>query len=167
MAEDICLPRLAWDPATESILNKKPRKRARLSPPVSSDPPIFSSDDDPSVDNYTQARRKRTYRGPWYRQQPASDSGSSIQDSQERDVRKTKRTFERQFDSGVWLGSDDTDADATIEALDAVCVGTTNLPVRQARAVQTTQNLIDTPEGLAQRQIELCLETGNETIDLS
>jgi hypothetical protein len=163
MAEDLPLPRLAWDPTRESFSKNPPRKRARLSsPPISSDPAIFSSDDDPSADNYTQERRKKKFRGPWYRQRPASDAGS--QDSHEHDPhKKSKRRFERQFDSGVFMGSDGTDMDESMEEFES---GTTPLPLRQSRATQTAR-ATPTPEELARGQIQRCLEDGDESIDLS
>ena len=165
MEDELTLPKLAWNPATGSFFKDRSRKRVRLSsPPVSSDPALFSSDDDPSSDNYTQGRRKQKYKGPWYSQEPASE-----QDSQElqgrQSSRKSKRIFERQFDSGVWLGSDDTDVDEAIEGLQSINE-TWNLPVRQSRATRTKDET-PSPEELARRQIELCLEEGNECIDLS
>ena len=163
MADEPSLPRLAWNPATESFSTDSSRKRVRLSPPISSDPPIFSSDDDPSSENYTHGRRKQTYKGPWYSQQRASD-----QDSQEtrENSKKSKRVFERQFDSGVWLGSDGTDVDEAMEGFQSINNESLNLPVRQSSAPQTKDEPTS-PEALVRDQIELCLEEGNETIDLS
>ncbi|KAG0650493.1 Leucine-rich repeat SHOC-2 [Hyphodiscus hymeniophilus] len=163
MADEPSLPRLACDPINHSFLSGRARKRVRLeSPLISSDPALFSSDDDPSAENYTQGRRKQTYRGPWYSQRPASD-----QDSQDfpDNPKKSKRTFERQFDSGVWLGSDGTDLD---ESADGMLSNNEswNLPMRQSRAIQTKDDP-PSPEVLAREQIELCLEEGNESIDLS
>jgi hypothetical protein len=167
MAEDVSLPGLTWDPATDSIVNKRPRKRARYSPPASSDPPIFSSDDDPSADNYTQERCKRVFRGPWYRHRTTPESVFSNHITDDRDSKKTKRTFERQFDSGVWLGSDGTDIDEAIEGLESVSCATADLPFRRSGVVPSPRKLTPSPEELAQKQIDLCLETGHETIDLS
>lgn len=113
----------------------------------SSDPAVFSSDDDPALDNYalpdpngpsvggSRIRKKKRYVGAWFAQHPAStdstfDEDPSLpeqrarrgqdQDEEEREphtmtlpllsspVRprpsKKRRTFERQFDSGVWMG---------------------------------------------------------------
>ena len=168
MADELSLPRLAWNPVAKSISNNRPRKRVRLSsPPISSDPALFSSDDDPSSENYTQGRRKQKYRGPWYSQQPASDHDS--QESQEsqvhQDPKRGKRSFERQFDSGVWLGSDGTDSDEMIESFQSINE-TWKLPVRSSRSTQTKDEP-PSPEQLARAQVELCLEEGNESIDLS
>ena len=165
MADEPSLPRLAWDPDTKSFSNHRPRKRVRLSSPqMSSDPAIFSSDDDPSAENYTQGRRKQKYRGPWYRQQPALDH--ELHESQAGETRKkSKRTFERQFDSGVFFESDGTDVDEGIDGLQSINQ-TWNLPVRPSRTTQMRDEP-PSPEALAREQIELCLENGNETIDLS
>lgn len=162
MAEDISLPCLSWDPVTDSISTSRPRKRTRFSPVASSDPPIFSSDDDPSADNYTQDRHKKVFRGPWYRHQTIPESEYS-----NRDPTKSKRTFERQYDSGVWLGSDGTDIDDAIESFESVSCAITDLPIRPSAEVYAPRNLTPSPEELAQKQIDLCLETGNEIIDLS
>ena len=160
MADEHILPQMRWDSSSKSIANDRARKRVRLhSPLISSDPPLFSSDDDPSSENYTHGRCKRKYRGPWYSQKPAVD-----QDTMEshEEPKKPKRTFERQYDSGVWLGSDGTDMDDTIEGLEAIN-DAWDLPVR--RLTQPKEEA--SPEALARKQIEVCLEDGNESIDLS
>ncbi|KAH7381881.1 hypothetical protein BKA64DRAFT_749346 [Cadophora sp. MPI-SDFR-AT-0126] len=162
MSEDFPLPRLTWNPATESFSKGAPRKRVRSSPPVSSDPAIFSSDDDPSADNYTQERRKKKYRGPWYRQRPERDSGS--QEMGEPDHHKKKRPFERQFDSGVFMGSDGTDVGEGMEEFEVANMSV--LPVRLSRELQTVREA-PSPEEVARVRIESCLEEGNEIIDLS
>lgn len=164
MADELPLPRLAWNPAAESLSNAAARKRVRLSSPaVSSDPAIFSSDDDPSADNYTQERRKRKYRGPWYRQQPESEAGMQGMDDGEQ-PKKVKRLFERQFDSGVFMGSDGTDAEEQLEDREFASIA--SLPVRQSRG-KLAELVPPTPEQLARAHIESCCESGTETIDLS
>lgn len=163
MADEPTLPKLAWDPVTESFSNNRRRKRVLSSPPVSSDPAIFSSDDDPSAENYTQERRKKKYRGPWYRQQLASDAGS--QDQHENGQhKKGKRTFERQYDSGIFMGSDGTDIDEAMENL--LAPSGPSLSLRLSRAAQT-EKPIPSPEDLARGQIDRCLEEGEGSIDLS
>ena len=82
----------------------------------------------------------------------------------EPDHHKKKRPFERQFDSGVFMGSDGTDVGEGMEELEVV--NTSMLPVRQSREVQTERGA-PSPEELARAQIESCLEEGNEIIDLS
>ncbi|KAH8667383.1 hypothetical protein BGZ60DRAFT_48679 [Tricladium varicosporioides] len=162
MSEELTLPRLAWDSRTESFSNHRSRKRVRSSPPASSDPAIFSSDDDPSADNYTQDRRKKKYRGPWYQQRLASDSG--MQEDESREQKKGKRIFERQYDSGVFMGSDGTDIDEPMEGL--VLSQRPDVTIRQGLPVHLGV-ATPSPEDWATKQIQECLEEGNERIDLS
>ena len=128
MADDLELPNLARFTVNSSTsLATRPRKRARYETPVaSSDPPLFSSDDDPSLDKYTRGRQKQQYRGPWFKQEPASDVPTgefTLNLNSERDgPRRGKRVFERQYDSGVFLGSDCTDADEFVNGLEVPSV---------------------------------------------
>ena len=83
------------------------RKRTRASyhedESTPSDGPLFSSDPpDPSVDLYIQPRRKRQYRGTWW--------GEVAQDSlAEPAQQRSKSGFSRNMDSGIWMGSDNTE----------------------------------------------------------
>lgn len=170
MADEPVLPNLLLAPTKEPVLNDpRSQKRVRLhstSPPISSDPPFFSSDDDPSAENYsvTDGRQKRKFRGPWYNQEP--------EDSSER---KPKRTLQRQFDSAVWLGSDSTEDDDDAEFSTHVHTPDPfNEPAvviprvgRINRRVAQTTRADPTPEELAEKEIGLCLEAGREDIDLS
>lgn len=155
------MPRLAL----ESIPEPLPlRKRARLgssSPPAFSSDPIFSSDDDPSADNYTSGRQKKRYRGPWFRQEPADDASTTATSQ------KGKRKLVRQLDSGVFMGSDGTDISESFESQNppSPIKIPQNTPLLRSFLSETRPN--PTPEELAQQKIELCLETGEETIDLS
>lgn len=164
MADEPSLPRLAFEEITLPFTNNIPRKRVRLSsPPISSDPAIFSSDDDPSAENYTKERSKRKFRGPWFRQVPAMDAGShELQDGEPQ--RRNKRRFERQFDSGVFLGSDGTDVDEGEDGTAAFNEAT--LPLRNPRHIHA-KVVNRSSEELAQDQIQKCLEDGDEIIDLS
>ena len=110
----------------------------------------LTGDDDPSVDNYTRGRRKRQFRGPWYDHQPTTDGN------------KKQRSFKRQYDSGVFLGSDGTDMDEGMEESESVYA---NLSLRQWGSSQNTVKQESTPEDHVRDLIELCLETGNETIE--
>jgi hypothetical protein len=163
--DDVSLPPLPKWNSTEPISPSRPKKRVRLSSPIhSSDPAIFSSDDDPSIDNYTNERQKKQYRGPWYQQEEALDH--SIPVAQDHNVlKKSKRTFERQYDSGVFLGSDSTDMDENIDGLEDVSLAAATLPIR------LTQNSISSKppptEASARQQIDHCVENGIELIDLS
>lgn len=169
MAEEPTLPSLSIRIASTD--DSRPPKRVKLhstsSPAVSSDPPFFSSDDDPSAENYSTShgRQKRRFCGPWYSQRPA-----------EKDVRKGQRTLQRQLDSGIWLGSDSTDGDADAEFSSRIQLPQSTLDALQFRATRPTQSKLlksqntsiqPSPEELAGKEIELCLEAGREDIDLS
>ena len=68
----------------------------------SSDPPLFSSDPpDPSIESYVQKPRKRQYHGTWWGQRAKRPHLMSREPS--------TRTFARNLDSGVWMGSDSSD----------------------------------------------------------
>ena len=166
MTEEVPLPRLIWDPSTESFSSTRERKRVKLSSPPFSSDPVFSSDEDPSAENYTQERRKKKFRGPWYHQRPILETAHHELD-QHDPQRKTKRSFERHFDSGVFMGSDGTDVDDDAvedNLIERVSVPTL-LPWRPSRATQTAKEL--SPEEWVQDKIHQCLEDGNQTIDLS
>jgi len=111
---------------------------------------ILAGDDDPSVDNYTGGRRKRQFRGPWYDPQPTTVGN------------KKQRNFKRQYDSGVFLGSDGTDMDDGMDESESVYA---NLALRQWNSSQNTVKQEPTAEDLVRQHIELCLENGNETIE--
>ncbi|KAI1437843.1 hypothetical protein GGR50DRAFT_609784 [Xylaria sp. CBS 124048] len=113
MAEDPdlpSLPKVSWDAATQTFTNTRKRNRTGVfaPPPLypnSSDPAVFSSDDDPHVDNYVDGRhRKKRYVGTWYQQTPASPD--SVFSEAVEPQPKPNRTLQRQQDSGVWMGSD-------------------------------------------------------------
>ncbi|KAI1658802.1 hypothetical protein F4813DRAFT_44854 [Daldinia decipiens] len=161
------LPAVSWDSHTQTFTNT--RKRARdqsLAPPVyanSSDPAVFSSDDDPHVENYTQGRhRKKRYVGSWFQQHLASSDLTFPEVV--RPLPKAKRTFERQFDSGVWMGSDvsvDADDDAITE-MDLPA--SSKLPqLRHIRPVPA----ISPSETIARQVIQDAIDTGSTAIDLS
>ena len=165
MADEPSLPKLAWDPSTGSFSHNRSRKRVRSSPPVSSDPALFSSDDDPSAENYTQERRKRKYRGPWYQQRPAEPEADNPSGPEPR---KGKRPFERQYDSGVFMGSDGTEMDEVMEAMDAIQeLKAPSMKLRRARPPIQLDKLLPPAEELARAQIQRYLEDGEQTIDLS
>ncbi|KAJ6446962.1 leucine rich repeat domain-containingprotein [Purpureocillium lavendulum] len=169
MSDEPSLPRLpavSWDEHSQTFSNN-PRKRvraqrSRYSPSIgynSSDPAVFSSDDDPGLDNYVEGRRKKRYVGSWFQQQPAS-SDSAFSDAIVIPKGGQKRTLARQVDSGVFLGSDGTDGEDLAEELE--------LPTRsrlpqlldksQARRVSEAE--------LAVRdKIRACLDGGIEQLD--
>lgn len=155
MAEEPSLPSL---PSGGDTIYRatRPFKRSRLhsSPPLSSDPPIFSSDDDPSADNYiARNRSKKKFKGPWYSQQPEGP-------------RVGKRSLRRQLDSAVFMGSDatDTDSDAEFSSRARPCTLTSPQRIAMRPLARPSQA---SPDLLAQREIEACLEEGRQRVELS
>lgn len=167
MSDEPTLPRLpgvSWDERSQSFSNN-PRKRVRTRsrgalPPRhdSSDPAVFSSDDDPGLDNYVDGRRKKRYVGSWYQQQPASSDSATGESFQPPP--KTKRTLARQMDSGVFLGSDGTESEDIMETLEVPT--RPKLPQLEQRPLRRVSDA----ELAAQRKIRECIEQGNETLDL-
>ncbi|KAL9114901.1 MAG: hypothetical protein Q9227_001144 [Pyrenula ochraceoflavens] len=114
--DDIDLPQNSNPFSVDLIRHPgKPRKRPHFdedealgSVGTSSDPAIFSSDDIPSgVENYAGSkRRKLQWKGPWWREA--------------RNGQKRKRSFKRNVDSGVFLGSEETDESLDEEFLEAL-----------------------------------------------
>ncbi|KAH6657038.1 hypothetical protein BKA67DRAFT_655332 [Truncatella angustata] len=172
MADEPTLPRfpaVSWNPGTQSFNNTRKRGRdgsydsaqAQLFA-NSSDPAMFSSDDDPSLENYTQGRhRKKRYVGSWFQQQPAS--GDSAFSEEVRPPKpKGKRTFQRQVDSGVWMGSD---ASTDLELEDPFPIPTTSRLPQLNMSRQTAA--ISEAEELVRDKVFDALENGDEDIDLT
>ncbi|KAL7948525.1 hypothetical protein V8C42DRAFT_253726 [Trichoderma barbatum] len=170
MSEEPSLPRLpavSWDEQSQSFSNQ-PRKRYRSSrtgnpsSPLnfnSSDPAVFSSDDDPGLDNYVEGRHKRRYVGSWFQQQLETPDSASIDDVTLAPI-QTKRSLTRDFDSGVFLGSDATDGEDLMDGLDLPILP--RLPQLGTRPVpQLSQAEIQ-----ARAKIQDCLDSGIETVDL-
>ncbi|OTA93183.1 hypothetical protein M434DRAFT_40095, partial [Hypoxylon sp. CO27-5] len=160
------LPTVSWDFETQTFANT--RKRARDGQPSlpvfanSSDPAVFSSDDDPGVENYAQGRhRKKRYVGSWFQQHPTSSDSTFSEIS--RPLPKTRRTFKRQLDSGVWMGSDnsvDTEDDTTS---DIKLPTEPKLQLKHARPAI----VISPSEATAREVIQRAIDTGSQVIDLS
>lgn len=74
-------------------------------PMFSSDPPVFST----SIDDYQQPRRKRQYKGSCYRveEEDANCVKKTRRSPRSRGTRHQRRPF-RKFDSGVYMGSDES-----------------------------------------------------------
>ncbi|KAI1778929.1 hypothetical protein F4818DRAFT_234044 [Hypoxylon cercidicola] len=170
MEEELTLPKLpavSWDSETQTFSNT--RKRARdgipsaLSFNNSSDPAVFSSDDDPHLENYTQGRhRKRRYVGSLFQQHPAS-SDSTFSEAP-RPLPKAKRTFARQLDSGVWMGSDNS-VDTEDDAVSEIKIPTESRlsQLKHARPIP----VISPIEQAARDKIQNAIEDGIPTVDLS
>ncbi|ATY58741.1 Leucine Rich Repeat domain [Cordyceps militaris] len=161
------LPAVSWNEQSQTFA-KGSRKRLRPVHPNtgttapglynSSDPAVFSSDDDPGLDNYVTSRRKRKYVGSWYQQFPTS-SDSTFSETQQV-LPRPKRILRRQLDSGVFLGSDGaTDNDSAPETME--------LPIHSKfpRIGRPAVPTLSEAEHVAQEKIRECLEQGNESID--
>jgi len=173
MAEEPTLPRLPGPYGSARTLFANPRKRGRgpfAGPapfPTSSDPAIFSSDDDPALDNYTHGRRKKRYVGTWFDQHPASDSNDSALGEETRSTPlpkpKLKRQLRRQMDSGVWMAQGElTDTDDTLE----LEVPPSRLPLAPRAAPMPVSPQYSSEERMAQDIIQSCIDRGVEDVDL-
>ena len=133
----------------------------------SSDPAVFSSDDDPALDNYVHGRRKKRYVGTWFDQHPASsDSVDSAMGDDMTPPRKRprQRQFRRQLDSGVWMppqGGASTDTDDCMDLeppTPKLALLPSSAPVPGPRY---------SPEEIsAQNAIQNCIDNGVEEVDL-
>ncbi|KAF3765148.1 hypothetical protein M406DRAFT_218891, partial [Cryphonectria parasitica EP155] len=130
----------------------------------SSELAIFSSDDDPAVENYTQGRRKKQYVGPWDRQRPVEDH----EDDHLPGPAAQKRKFQRQHDSGVYLGSDDK---SSCDGIPSEPPPPPAEPFSLSQAYQVPRSSqaagISPAEAEARRRILYRMEQGDEWIDLS
>ncbi|KAF2720241.1 hypothetical protein K431DRAFT_285912 [Polychaeton citri CBS 116435] len=134
---------------------------------LSSDP-VFSEDaSDADVSHYQGPRkRKRNIRGPWW----SHDSAGL----RHRVARKESKR--RNIDSGVWMGSDSSDADAfgiasqasdlSDDSVKSSLQGIRRLHVLSTPTSAELQHTMN-PEDLALQSVIDCLENGNETVDLS
>lgn len=85
------------------LVRKRTHSEYDPEPGTSSDPATFSSDETaPGAENYTSGKRKkRTFRGAWWDRQPAKMDAKADQ---------KKRKFRRNFDSGIFMGSESEEA---------------------------------------------------------
>lgn len=156
MAEIVAdLPPLRRNPILDfkaPALPTLPRKRARQDDVISSDPPLFSSDDLPeAAENYASERPKRLRQRPWW-------GGGSIDQVPLESLsgpRKKKRELTRNFDSGVFMGSEGTEVSEEEQLGEPAILEGFSTAINQ-RAQENTATTIWN-----------CLETGKETVDLS
>jgi len=173
MAEEPTLPKLpkvSWDAHAQTFTNTRKRHREGPSapPPLfsnSSDPAVFSSDDDPHVDNYVGGRhRKKRYVGSWFQQVQVPASSDSTFGEVIGPLQKPKRAFERQIDSGVWMGSD-----ASVEPDEEFSLEPDTAPepkLPQLRNARPTTSM--SPEDLiVSARVDEAIESGDPEIDLT
>ncbi|KAK4192459.1 hypothetical protein QBC35DRAFT_424021 [Podospora australis] len=179
MADEPSLPTLPKGQVTFPFGDRSARKRGLsfYGPPsssTSSDPAMFSSDDDPAVDNYQgQGRRKKRYIGTWYDQQPALSSDSAMGADGETPqasskhrapappaiiARRQKREFKK-LDSGIYMSQDGGLTDTDLEELAPNHV--LPIPPRVEPRVRLSDNEME-----AQDRIISCFEEGKEVVPL-
>lgn len=154
------------------------RKRSRADQDddfaTSSDPALFSSDEQaPGAENYSIGKRKKkTYQGSWWSHQHHVAVGK-------------KRVFKRNYDSGIFMGSETSD-----EALSSDSIGLEDeflrdqqqamkakSPLFSSQSVQTTpkaksyrrpqSTLAPDEHEPVRRIVHQALEVGKEDVDLS
>ncbi|KKY24761.1 putative leucine rich repeat domain protein [Phaeomoniella chlamydospora] len=161
----------------------------------SSDPAVFSSDDyqSGSLEDYaTKRRRKHQWRGTWWGEKSKRLSFNSSQSCVRRGTMantKTQREFKRNYDSGIFMGSEGTDSSFDDEFLEHNKVKEGSLPgsgekiygldaqeVPQGTSlhggdsgprVSGLEMSTIVSSGNAKDIIQRCLEEGREDIDLS
>ncbi|KAK2600473.1 hypothetical protein N8I77_010001 [Diaporthe amygdali] len=170
------LPAVSWDVHTQSFAKRKRSTASQLFSD-SSDPAIFSSDDDPALDNYVEGRhKKKRYVGSWFQQRPASsDSGLSIRpESSGRPGSRCKRKFVP-VDSGVFMGSDGS-IDDILDELPPAKANKAIFPPATTKSMAPQPNQVPRPsqrgqlseaEAKAQEIIRRCIDRGIEDVDLS
>lgn len=170
-------PAVSWDSQTQSFAKRKRSTASQLFSD-SSDPAIFSSDDDPALDNYVEGRhKKKRYVGSWFQQRPASsDSGLSIRpEPSGRPESRWKRPFVP-VDSGVFMGSDGSIDDILDELPPAKANKAIFPPQTTTKPTAPQLNQVPRPsqkgkhsdtEAKAQEIIRRCIDRGIEDVDLS
>ncbi|KAK6367115.1 hypothetical protein LTR64_007975 [Lithohypha guttulata] len=86
---------------------------------TSSDPALFSSDETPDAENYAapKRRKKQTYAGTWWGARMArTRAGSHGLSSDGSSRRGGKRRFTRNFDSGIFMCSDDSNTEPSSDS---------------------------------------------------
>lgn len=127
---------------------------------TSSDPALFSSDETPDAENYSggKRRRKKTYAGTWWgerfpKTRSRTSSGSRGSNTSSR---KVKRRFTRNFDSGIFMNSDDGSTELSSDSSFGA-----DLIEDQRRADATHNSTLAMPSTPAQQKSKLCLSFGS------
>jgi hypothetical protein len=168
--------------SSRSSLPPFPRKRVRQDDVISSDPPLFSSDDLPeAAENYASERPKRLRAGPWW---TGTDGSKAIGERK----RRKRGQFKRNLDSGVWMGTEGTEEGSEEELGDEVVqlgiLSHNRAPPQNSLFSQLEGTAVEEEQWLkgsddlreyandytqesAARIIQNCLEQGKEDVDLS
>lgn len=110
---------------------------------TSSDPALFSSDEDQDVENYSpgRLRKKKRYAGTWWGDKLSKLRYESTESGSESSIRKAKkRKFTRNMDSGIFMCSDDASADLSSDSSFAA-----DLLEEQEKA-ENTSSVFSTPQ---------------------
>nr|POE63703.1 isoform 2 of ras suppressor protein 1 [Quercus suber] len=118
------------------------------SDPVFSDTP---SDAEQQLEEQGDPKRKKIVRGPWWNVQRSSDCGVR------RSLSRRKKI--RNFDSGVWMGSDSSE--------ESVASVISDQQRMQTGDVLANDDTIPNTEAIAVDFIQRCLDQGKETVDLT
>ena len=155
--DDIHLPAL---PPLRPYFSRK-RTRSDFALTTSSDPALFSSDDiTPDAANYAAKRQRGQRTGTWWQ-------------SEDLPVRR-KRSFRRNFDSGIFLGSEETVESLDQEFLNDYAKEEGSEPLRQS--LKDKRNAPESELEMTARHgrfdlvvdiVKRCLERGQEDVDLS
>jgi hypothetical protein len=155
------------------------RKRTRSDyddePATSSDPATFSSDETaPGAENYASGKRKKhTFRGSWWDKHP-------VKDGFRRSERK-KREWKRNFDSGIFMGSESEDPLSSDSfTMEDELLNDQKFAARpRATFLSPIKSSNSTPKGKVRVQqmseehqrvcdiVRQCLENGQEDVDIS
>ncbi len=163
-------------PSSRSELPRLSRKRTHQEFEIntSSDPALFSSDDYlAAAEDYSGKRHKKKWEGTWWGQRLGTTTTR----------RTSTRTFKRNYDSGIFMGSDGTDtsldaflADEAATEENAAKPPCASSPTSESHILSTIQHPLLNPAqpdrdspGLyqARADIQRCLEEGAENVDLS
>lgn len=167
-------------PRPSLLTRKRTRSDYDDEPATSSDPALFSSDEQaPGAENYVAGKRKkRTYRGSWWDRQPDKDAKKQNQ---------RKGGFKRNFDSGIFMGSESEEplsSDSFTMEDELLRDQQRNKKGRQAqvsnpwppedsertpRAKMTLKTVVHMPKEHEQvcTIVRECLDRGEENVDLS
>lgn len=163
---------------------------------TSSDPALFSSDETPDAENYSggKRRKKKTYTGTWWGERFLSTDSRGRRASSSASSRKVKRKFTRNFDSGIFMNSDEGSTDLSSDSSfgadfledqrrlgDATHYNPPHTPVQQKSKLSLSfgspasqglrsakkPTLVDIREQQVMSVVRKCLEDSKEDVDLT
>lgn len=161
-------------PSYSSLCRKRTRSDYDDEPATSSDPALFSGDEQaPDAENYASKRKKKMYRGSWWNH--GEKAGKA----------ERKREFRRNYDSGIFMGSEGSDAIPSSDSFgsmeeelvedqrrkeenSSVAGKALAAPIVKPGAEFARKPVLEQPElSQARAIIQRCLDRGQEDVDLS